>query len=104
MEDVIVHNLHTQAKQEIYELLQNKGYKPFFVEKPAELLSLLAAGEYTKIFLYVQNLSDIRFLQTIQSLYFHTEINLIIPPHLQEIIELLKNSDFKILNEITQVD
>jgi CheY-like chemotaxis protein len=103
MKNVLVYSRRLTAREELSELFQSKGYSPFFVDEPQELLSLMNLKKAVKIFLFVQNLSDIRMLNTIRSLCVGAEINLIIPPHLQEIIELLKNNNFKILNEVTQI-
>ncbi len=103
MKNVLVYSRKITAREELSELFQSKGYSPFFVDDPQGLFSLMNQKKTVKIFLFVQNLSDIRMLNTIRSLCIGAEINLIIPPHLQEIIELLKNNNFKILNEVMQI-
>ncbi len=103
MQNVAIYHGEQSARKELCEFFNNKGYSPFFAETQSDLLSLLDSEELSKAFMYVRNLSDLRFLQLIRSSFAEVEINLIIPPHLQEIIELLQNSDFKILNEVTQI-
>ncbi len=103
MKKIIVYFKNFQAKKELSEFFQNKGYDAHFATQKNKLLELMSKQDYSTLYLYIHNLSDIRFLRTIRSLYPDLEINLIISPNLQEIIELLQNSDFKIMNEVTQL-
>lgn len=104
MKKIIVYFKNTDAHKELSELLQSRGFITQFTTQENELLALISKQDFSQLFLYVQNLSDIRFLQTIQSLYPDLEINLIIPPSLEEIIKLLKYSDFKIVNDVMQIN
>ncbi|MBC8415515.1 MAG: hypothetical protein H8E11_03715 [Candidatus Cloacimonetes bacterium] len=103
MQNVAIYHSDQSARKELCEFFYNKGYSPYFAQTQSELLSLLDSKELSKTFMYVRNLSDLRFLQLVRSSFAEVEINLIIPPSLREIIELLQNSDFKILNEVTQI-
>lgn len=103
MKNVIVYQKNSAAQHEISEYFRNKGYSPVFADSSAELISLLGKSLKIRLFLYIQNLSDIRLLQTIRSLYADADISLIIPPNLQDIIDLLRNNNFKIINDVTQV-
>lgn len=99
MEKVILFNYQVEARQEITEFLENKGYSTLFAEDINSLISLMNKNQCKKSFIYVKSLTDIRQLQTIRSLYIFLEINLIIPPHLKEIIKLLKNNSYNILDD-----
>ncbi len=103
MKKVIVYRIQSEATKEISELFLNRGYLSLFAETPSDLISKMNIEDFSKVYMQIQNLSDIRFLKTIHSLYNDMEINLIIPPQLQDIIELLKNNNFKILNDVTQI-
>ncbi|MDP8315727.1 MAG: hypothetical protein RAP70_11775 [Candidatus Celaenobacter antarcticus] len=103
MENIIIFQAHTEAKMEISELFQNKGYMPFFAESLSEISVIMNSNKCSKTFMYVKNFSDIRLLRTIKSMYGNIEINLIIPPHLSDIIKLLKNNTFNIFDDITGI-
>ena len=103
MENIIVFQPHSEAKQEISELFQNKDYVPFFAESLPELNTIINSTKCSKTYMYIRNISDIRHLLTIKSLYEEMEINLIIPPHLRDIIKLLKNTNFNIFEDITEI-
>ena len=103
MENVIVYQIHSEAKQEISELFRNKGYTPFFAHTLSEFNAIMDHTECSKTYMYINNISEIQLLQTVKSVYEKMEINLIIPPQLHNIIELLKNNNFKILKDVTQI-
>jgi len=104
MEKVILFNYQVETKQEIIEYLENRGYSPLFAKNINSLVSLMNTNQCSKSFIYVRSISDIRQLQTLRSLYEQLEINLIIPNHLKEIIKLLKNNNYNILDDdITNV-
>lgn len=103
MEKVILLNDRTNARQEISELFEHKGYSPLFAGDLTELIGLMNTHQCSKSFICVKSLSDIKLLQTLRSLYQQMEISLIIPPHLQEIIDLLKNNNYNIIDDITNV-
>ena len=103
MKNVIVYQIHSEAKQEISELFRNKGYIPFFAHTLSEFNAIMDHTECSKTYMYINNISEIQLLQTVKSVYEKMEINLIIPPQLHNIIELLKNNNFKILKDVTQI-
>lgn len=103
MKKAILFNYQVNARQEITEFLENKGYLPLFAKDINSLISLMNKNQCSKSFIYVKSLTDIRQLQTIRSLYKSLEINLIIPPNLEEIIKLLKNNDYKIINDVMKI-
>lgn len=103
MENVIIYQIHSEAKREISELFHNKGYSPYFAQSLSEMISIMDNTECSKAFMYIKNISDIRMLQTVKSVYEEMEINLIISPHLHNIINLLKNNSFNILNDFVEI-
>lgn len=103
MENLIVFQNHIDGEQELIEFLQNKGYTPFFVQTLSEFISAMDHTECTKTYMYIKNISDIRLIQTVKSLYEKMEINLIIPPHLKDIITLLKDNSFHVFDDLNGI-
>ncbi|TSA26335.1 hypothetical protein D4R71_03975 [bacterium] len=103
MENIIVFQIHVDGEQELTEFFQNKGYIPFFAHTLSEFISVMDHTECSKTYMYIKNISDIRMLQTVKSVYEEMEINLIIPPHLHDIIKLLKNNSFNVFDDLTGI-
>ena len=101
MEYVIVFNTEENARKEIAELLQSKGYDLIITDNRSDFLSIVGSDKFSKALIYVQNLSDMRFLNIIHSLREDIELILIVRPSLFDIISFFKENRFQMIKDIT---
>ena len=103
MEKVVVYQTWIDAMAEVIEYFRHLGYEPHLVKSHEELLSASGKGRYRKVFVEVNNLSDILFLHSLSSVYQYSEIVLIVPPHLEEIIGILSADKYSTIKDITHI-
>jgi hypothetical protein len=102
MENVIVCQTRYPDPDELREYLRHQGYEARLVRSRSELLSGAWSPEYGKLFLEVNGVSDLLFLQTLRNAFPGLEIILIAPPQLGEIIRIL-GSDYRTIKDITHL-
>ncbi|MCD4820129.1 MAG: hypothetical protein K8S23_15710 [Candidatus Cloacimonetes bacterium] len=103
MKNIIVFNKLTKARSELSEFLQEKGYNPCFTDNYSKLIVLMKDDNFSELYLYIRTLSDIKILGTIKLIDSNLKINLIIPPFLRNIINLLKSNSYDIVDEPLEI-
>ena len=100
LENVIVYQSALLETSELVEYFHNLGYEPLLVDKRSTLLSACSQGNHEKVFIEVCNLSDIRLINAIRQVYNDVDIVLIVKPGLEDIIDVLQNNQYQIVNSI----
>lgn len=103
MENVIIYQNSLAESSELVEYFHNLGFEPCLVSKRSELITAFSQGVYSRVYLEINKLSDIALINTIETLWKEVELILIIQPRLQEIIGILKDSNYKTINDITSI-
>lgn len=103
MKNVIVHQSRLNDSQELVEYFHNLGYEPLFISDRANLLTACSGEAYQKVFVEVSNFSDIRLINSIRKINRAADIVLIVKPSLVDIIDILQNNDYQVINSITNL-
>jgi len=103
MENVIVYMSQLSQSKELLEYFRNLGYEPLLTDQRSSLLSAFSKGIYAKVYLEISNFSDILLISSIKDMNFEADIVLIVKPGLDDIIGLLQNHHYQIVNDISNL-
>ncbi len=103
MENVIVYMSQLIQSEELTEYWHNLGYEALLTDQRSSLLSAFSKGIYSKVYLEISNFSDILLIGSIKDMNFNADIVLIVTPGLDDIIGLLQNHHYQIVNDISNL-
>lgn len=103
MENVIVYQSQLLETSELAEHFHNLGYEPLLVDKRSALLTACGSESYKKVFIEVSNFSDIMLINSIRQVNNDANIVLIVKPGLKDIIGVLQDNNYQIINSIMNV-
>ena len=103
MENVIVYQSQLSESSELTEYFHNLGYEPLLTDKRSSLISAYKRGIFSKVYLEISNFSDILLIGSIKEIDSDANIVLIVKPGLNDIIGVLQDSNYKIINDIMSV-
>ncbi len=103
MENVIVYLSQSLRSKELTEYFHNQGYEPLIIDQKSTLLTAYSHGNYARVFLEICNFSDILLINSIKELNNSADIVLIVKPGLKDIIGILQNNDYRVINNIMNV-
>ncbi len=103
MENVIVYQSQLLETKELTEYFHNLGYEPLLTDKRSTLITALSREIYSKVYLEINNFSDILLIGSIKEIYKDANIVLIVKPGLEDIIGVLQNQHYQVINSITNL-
>jgi hypothetical protein len=103
MENVIVYMSQLIQSEELTEYWHNLGYEALFTDKHSTLISAYSQGSYAKVYLEINNFSDILLIGSIKEINIDANIVLIVKPNLEDIICVLQNHHYQVINSITNL-
>lgn len=103
MKNVIVYLSQVQQGHELTEYFHNLGYEPLFTDKRANLLIAYGKQMCSQVYLEISNFSDILLINSIKEINSEARIVLMVEPALKDIMSVLQNSDYPIINSILHV-
>lgn len=103
MENVIVYMSQLSESKEWLEYFRNLGYEPLLTDQRSSLLSAFSKGIYSKVYLEISNFSGILLIGSIKEINKDANIVLIVKPGLDDIIGVLQNQHYQVINSITNL-
>jgi hypothetical protein len=103
MENVIVYMSQLSQSKELLEYFRNLGYEPLLTDKRSTLITALSREIYSKVYLEINNFSDILLIGSIKEINKDANIVLIVKPGLDDIIGVLQNQHYQVINSITNL-
>ncbi len=103
MENVIVYQSQLNESKELTEYFHHLGYEPLLTDKPLTLLTAYSRGIFSKVYLELCSFSDILLIDSIKAINSKVNIVLIVKPGLKDIIDILQNNSYQIINSIMSV-
>jgi len=103
MENAIVYQSQAGAETEIREYFLSRGLRVSVLHSRSELICIEDKGTFSRVFLEVRNLSDIPLMSMVRELFSAAEIVLIASEPLKHILEIIKQNNYQIIEEIANI-
>ncbi|PKN80563.1 MAG: hypothetical protein CVU48_01645 [Candidatus Cloacimonetes bacterium HGW-Cloacimonetes-1] len=100
MEKVIVYLSRYLESNEMSEYFHNQGFEALITDQRSTLLTAYSQETFAKVYLEISNFSDILLINSIKEINSDADIVLIVKPHLRDIIGVLQNNNYRVINNI----